>query len=79
MRAPRHAKLGAHEHSPSPYNYQTPPSGIWFGKKWPPWNAARLDAQLFQQRFQVGLVDGDLGGRLAIQRGLDGPFIEGLE
>lgn len=34
---------------------------------------------MLQKPFQVGLVDGDLGGWLAIRQGLDGAFIEGLE
>jgi len=38
-----------------------------------------LDAQLFEERFEVGIVDGDLGLRLALSERLDDTFIEGLE
>jgi len=38
-----------------------------------------LDAQLFEERFEVGIVDGDFDLRLALGRGFDGAFVEGLE
>ena len=41
--------------------------------------AAWLDTQLFQQRFQVGFVDGYLPALLALRRNLDGAFIACLK
>src|SRR6266404_7698163 len=38
-----------------------------------------LDAQLFEERFEVGIVDRDFGLRLALSGRLDDSFIKGLE
>lgn len=60
---------------------QLPDAAVWglVQQEMAPSRCDKLDAQLFEERFQVGIVDRDFGLRLAWNRRLDHTFIKRLE